>query len=373
MKLTNLILSNNQNTSVRILILCGVAWLPLLILTIIDGALFDAGVTIPLLKDVVPNVRGLIVIPLLVIADNVIEAMMARTLRYLRTSGIVPEPEQWRLNDLAEGMAAWINSKWVQLILVILAVGLSWWLQSDYTAMLKERGVTSWLLYLENGEINETMAGIWFLFVTSPLVSFLLYRWLWRFVAWSGFLYCLSRVKLDLYASHADLAGGLAVIGVGQCLFGIVFFILAAMISSEFAGNMLYQGETLVDVKRLVFVFICISIIVLLTPLLFFSKQLYQLKYEALIEYGALQYRGSRDFHKHWINEEAKDLMDSMQPSAIADYGAIYGAISNMRIVPISPKMLVILVAALLTPFLPLLLIKSSVWDVLKMLGGSLA
>jgi len=78
-------------------------------------------------------------------------------------------------------------------------------------------------------------------------------------------------VKLDLYASHIDLAGGLGVIGAGHCLFGIIFFILAAVISSDLASNMLYEGEKLLHVKQLVFIFIFISITVILIPLLFFS------------------------------------------------------------------------------------------------------
>ena len=80
MKLTNLILSNDENTVVRILVLTGVAWLPLVILTFIDGTLFIKDITIPFIKDVTPYIRCLVVIPLLVLADNIIEPMMARVM-----------------------------------------------------------------------------------------------------------------------------------------------------------------------------------------------------------------------------------------------------------------------------------------------------
>ena len=71
MKLTNLILSNDGNTSTRILLLVAIAWLPLVVLTLIEGTLFAADITIPFINDIAPYVRGLIVIPLLVMADNV--------------------------------------------------------------------------------------------------------------------------------------------------------------------------------------------------------------------------------------------------------------------------------------------------------------
>ena len=310
--------------------------------------------------------------PMLVMADYIIEPMMTRTLKYLQISGLVPDTEKEHLNDIVERMGSLINSKWVQLILALLAVAFSWFLQSDYTAMWAEREVTSWVLHQENGEVDETLAGTWSLFVSSPLISFLLYRWVWRFVVWSKFLYRISRIKLELQASHTDLAGGLGVIGAEHLLFGFLFFIIAMLISSELAGYMLYEGVVLLSVKHVAIVFITTSIVIILLPLLCFSKKLISLKQKALIQYGVLQHQVSNDFHRHWIKEEANDLVDSMQPSAMADYSAIYMIISNMRIVPVNPKMLLILAVGLLIPFLPLVLIQSSFWDILHKIGVSL-
>jgi hypothetical protein len=372
MKITNLILSNDGHIGVRILILSGIAWLPLVVLTLIEGTLFATDITIAFVNDVVPNVRGLIVIPLLVMADNIIEPMMTRVLKYLRTSGVVPDSEHVHLENAVERITYLINTKWIQAILVMLAVLVGWLLQADYVDMWKEKGVTSWALQQENGDVDQTIAGTWFLLVTAPMVSFLLYRWMWRFIVWSIFLYRVSRMKLELYASHSDLAGGLGMIGAGQALFGILFLILATMLSSELASNILYEGDKLVDVKLVVLVFIVISIVVIAIPLLFFTRKLFNLKRKALAEYGALQHQVSRDFHQHWISDEGKDLVDSMQPSAMADYSAVYEVVSTMRVVPLNPKAIVILAGMLLLPFLPLALTESTIWEVLQMIGGSL-
>jgi hypothetical protein len=250
-------------------LLSGIAWLPLVILTLIEGTFISNDITIPFVKDVVPYVRGLIIIPLLVMADNVIEPMMSRIVRYLRVSGIVPESEQESLNRAVNRMAYLMNIKWIQLIIVTLAILVSWRLRTDYVDMWKEEGVTSWALHLVNGEVDETLAGMWFLFITSPLVSFLFYRWIWRFIAWIIFLYRVSRLKLGLYASHTDLAGG-------QSLFGILFMVMAAMISSQLANNLLYEGEHLVDIRLIVMVFIIMSVIVIEAPLLFFHQETFQ-------------------------------------------------------------------------------------------------
>lgn len=371
MKITNLILSNDSHTGVRIVVLSGIAWLPLVVLTLIEGTFISDAITIPFIKDVVPYVRGLVIIPLLVMADNVIEPMMTRIVGYLRTSGVVPESERERLDGAVKKMAYLINIRWIQLAIVVLAVLVSWLLRTDYVDMWKEEGITSWALQMVDGEVDDTIAGLWFLFVTSPLVTFLFYRWIWRYIAWIVFLYRVSRLKLELYASHTDLAGGLGIFGGGQSLFGILFLVMATMISSQLANNLLYEGEDLLDVRLIVVVFIIISVVLIEAPLLFFARRLFNLKRRALAEYGALQHQISGDFHRNWISDEGRELVDSMQPSAMADYSAVYEIVSSMRIVPLNPRVIIVLAAILMLPFFPLALTEQSIWEVLRMIGDS--
>jgi hypothetical protein len=106
-------------------------------------------------------------------------------------------------------------------------------------------------------------------------------------------------------------------------------------------------------------------------PCYFSTRKLFNLKRKALAESGALQHQISGDFHHHWITDESKKLVDSMQPSAMADYSAVYEIVSGMRIVPLNPRVIIVLTIILLLPFLPLALTEESIWDVLKMLGDS--
>ena len=82
-----------------------------MVLTLIDGTFYTSEITIPFIKDVTPFVRGLIVIPLLVMADNLIEPMMARVLKYLKVSGVVTDSEKEYLSSAAEKMTRQMNSK----------------------------------------------------------------------------------------------------------------------------------------------------------------------------------------------------------------------------------------------------------------------
>lgn len=372
MRLADLILSNNIGTSKRLLILFGLAWLPLVVLTLIDGTFISSDITMPFIKDVVPFVKTLIVIPLLVMTDNLIEPMMARVLSYLRTSGIVTESDQDNLRTAAEKMATMINLKRVEFILIALVLAVSWFTQKDYSDMWHHMNVTSWALHQENGTVDETMAGLWFLLISSPLVSFLVYRWVWRFIVWSIFLFRVSRFNLKLYPSHTDHAAGLAVIGQNQILFGILFLVMASILSAELADNIIYEGDKLVDLKMTILVFIIICVAVITGPLLFFTKKLLDLKHRALVEYSALQQQISGDFHKAWIDDKSKGLVDSMHPSAMADYSAVFEVVSDMLVVPLKPKSLVYLAGMLLLPFLPLALTVSPITEILQKIGSSL-
>jgi hypothetical protein len=61
-----------------------------------------------------------------------------------------------------------------------------------------------------------------------------------------------------------------------------------------------------------------------------------------------------------------------MQPSAMADYTAVFQVIGSMRILPMSPKAIAILAAILALPFSPLALTESSIIEVIQMIGGAL-
>ena len=178
-------------------------------------------------------------------------------------------------------------------------------------------------------------------------------------------------MELELYARHTDLAGGLGMIGSGQVLFAIVFLIMASLVSSDVASNILYEGDKLVDARLVVLVFIVISIVFITFPLLFFTKKLYSLKRNSITEYSILQLQISRDFHKNWIEDQAADLVDSIHPSSMADYSVVYENVSNMRIIPLNPRMILVLAVILALPFLPLVLTEQSIWDVLKTIGDS--
>lgn len=370
MKINRILILSKHHIYGRTLLMVGVTWLPLLFLTIAEGALLT-GVDVPFLKDIVPYARCLIVIPLLISVESVIAPMIANVDEYLKTSGIVPVSDLPELTGFIEKRSVMMNALLVNLLLLLVSITASWFMKADYTELLELKNLSSWALYSEDGVIESSMSGMWFIYVSLPLVSFILYRWLWRFIVWSLFLYRISRLDLQLQATHSDLSGGLGIVGIAHNMFGVLFLAMSMMTSAQLANELLYEGAQFVDVKLFVIVYLVMSIVFINAPLLVFSRSLFKLKRQAILEYSLLQYQTSAEFHQHWITRKNSNMVDSVQPSAVADYSAVYETISSIRMMPLNPRGVAVMSAIILAPFLPLVFTQSSIKDVILTIGGS--
>jgi hypothetical protein len=252
--------------------------------------------------------------------------------------------------------------------LIFLALILSFSVLLGFSDMSVGKEVSSWAWRITGESKRVTIAGWWYLLVSAPMLQFLIYRWFWRLLIWIGFLYRVSRIRLAFQPTHSDLAGGLGILGSAQNAFGILFVAVGAMMSSALAHDILLEVRKLIEVQPEVVIFVVSSIAVIVAPLFLFSGQLFQAKGRALRSYGILQYELSQDFHRYWIVDRGKDLLNSEHPSTMADYNAVYETVKEMRIVPIKTKGTIILALVLVAPFLPLVLTQISMREALQRL-----
>lgn len=360
----------------QLLFVVVVLWLPLVLLTLYEGT-FTAGTTTrPFIYDLVPHVRFLIALPLLLLADLAIDPTFAVAIRNLQCSGVVPREHENLLQAALDKLQKARDALSPDIILLILAVAISWIFQPGYgyDGLQVEEG--SWLLGIDDDGLQLTGAGNWYVFVTAPLFQFVLFRWFWRFLIWAVFLYRLSRIPLALQSTHPDLAGGLGTLGMMQQTFTIVFVAFSTVMSSTIAHNILFEGDTLQGSVVDIIVFIGTCVVLVYAPLLFLVKGMYIARRTGLSRYGALGYRLSAAFDKKWITgfsagvgEELKDSTDS---STMADYAATFDTVFGMRLLPLSSRAVMMTAAALLIPFLPLVLTEFSVQDLLQRVIDSL-
>lgn len=360
----------------RILVYAGLTWLPLLILTAMDATMIGDKVSITFFRDPVPHVRFWIALPLLVFADLIIDPYMAAIVRHFQTSGLIPDEAKELYRQSLEKLVRQRDSAWVDVALFGLIVGLIWTLNFMFDRSSGRLESSSWMLAASGEGGKLTPAGWWLLLVSGPFIQFVLYRWIWRLIIWSGFMYRLSRISLVIHPAHPDRVGGLGILSGPQFSFGVIFAAIGAILSSTLASEIYHSERTLsgTQLEIVGFVLICCAIIII--PLCAFTRKLFEAKRRELRHYSTLANQLSEAFHNKWIEnasaQNGKNLISAVDPSAVADYSVIFETISAMRLIPLNRQKVLGLGVVLVVPFVPLIFTQFSIMDALQQLAQML-
>ena len=204
------------------------------------------------------------------------------------------------------------------------------------------------------------------MFVSIPILQFVLLRWYLRLFIWFRFLWQVSRIDLNLIPTNPDRCGGLAFLGKSAYAFGPVLFAQGAMLAGLVASRILYQGENLLSFKLQLLGFIALFVIAILSPLLMFTPRMAEVKRNGLAKYGLLAQRYVEDFHQKWVlGNPTEGLLGAADIQSLADLGNSYALVRDMRSVPFGLEDISRLAAATAAPLAPLLLTMFSAEDLI--------
>jgi hypothetical protein len=373
---THLLKEGEYRTRLVIAVLVTLSWLPLIVLSALTGTLTDSGTTVGLVSDWQPHVRCLFAIPALVIAAIIIDPIIGGALNGFRESGILPDEQRPKLEQALDELSRRRDAFLPDFVMLAIVALLAWSYVSGFADIGIENEPMSWMVAKADSDSPLTLAGWWSLLVSAPVLQILLYRWLWRFVIWAGFLYHFSRIKLTLEPSHPDLAAGLGPLKYTQGAFTIVFVALSAMVSVSLANEIMLTDLTLLQMRPFIIGFIVACIALTSLPLLFFAPKLVEAKRRGRRAYGVLGHKLTRAFDERWTDKDeasvGEDLLHAIDPSAMADYTAVYENVKGMHIIPVSLRSYALQAALLALPFLPLIFIEISFPEVMSRLLDSL-
>ncbi len=200
----------------RIIVFALLAWLPLLVLSALEGQLLDGGVAVPFLMDVEVHIRFLVAMPLLIIAELVVHRRMRPLVQQFLERNLIPESAMTRFEAAVASAFRLRNSVLAEVLLIAFVYGvgiLVVWRQ--YLAL----GTATWYATPSAEGSKLSVAGIWYGYVSLPIFQFLLCRWYFRMFIWIRFLWQVSRIELSLVPTHPDRVGGLGFRGQhGLCL-----------------------------------------------------------------------------------------------------------------------------------------------------------
>jgi hypothetical protein len=355
----------------RIIVISLFCWLPLLVLSAVEGNALGGSAAVPFLLDVEVYTRFLLALPLLVVAEVVVHQRMRSVVKQFLERDLIPEHAMARFDAAIASAFRLRNSVLAEvlLFLFVYVVGiLVVW--RHYIAI----DTATWYATPSNGGAKFSLAGMWLGYVSLPIFQFLLCRWYFRMFIWTRFLWHVSRIDLSLVPTHPDRVGGLGFLSITVYAFIPLLLAHGALLAGVLGNRIYYLGANLPDFILEILILVIFLMCVVLGPLLVFAPQIAQAKRVGLREYGALAERYVREFDSKWLRSGApgEQLVGSSDIQSLADLSNSFEVVWTMRIAPFTKEAIITLAAATVAPIAPLLLTMMPLEELLKKLLGIL-
>lgn len=340
----------------RILLIPLLAWLPLLVLSLIEGEALGGRAAVPFLLDIEVHVRFLVALPLLIVAELVVHQRMRFVVRQFLERNLIPQNALPRFEEAIASAFRMRNSVLAEVLLIafvyVVGILLIW---RHYLALSTD----TWYAVPTAEGLKLSITGAWYGYVSLPIYQFLLVRWYYRIFIWTRFLWQVSRIELSLIPTHPDRVGGLGFLANTAYAFMPLAVAHGAMLAGPIANRIFYLAAALPEWKVEIAVMVVFLLCLVLGPLLVFSPQLAQAKRTGNREYGALAERYVREFDAKWLRGGApanEPLVGSGDIQSLADLVNSFEVVRTMQLAPITRDAFIRLVAATLIPVVPLLL-----------------
>jgi len=356
----------------RIIVITLIAWLPLLVLSALEGQVLGGSATVPFLLDVEVHVRFLVALPLLIAAELVVHQRMRSVVKLFLGRHLIPESAMTRFNAAIASAFRLRNSVLAEALLIafvyVVGVLIVW---RHYMAL----DAATWYATASVSGSKLSLAGMWYGYVSLPMFQFLLCRWYFRLFIWARLLWQVSRIELSLVPTHPDRVGGLGFLSNTVFAFALLAVAHGTMLAGPLANRIFYLGAALIEYKIEIAVVVIFMLCVVLGPLLVFAPQLAHAKRKGLREYGTLAERYVREFDAKWLRGGApadEPLVGSGDIQSLSDLNNSYEVVRTMRVAPVTKEAVIQLVVATLAPIAPLLLTMMPLEQLLKTLLGVL-
>ena len=351
------------------LVLGAFLWIVLLALALVEGF----GHVLFSMEAIGGHVRLLVVIPLLFVCEAFIDPRFTAFVHVIVRSQVVPVTTRPALESEIARIARWKDA-WVPEALFLLAAVL-------LALTMRNENFFAYLSGLTGGSNPSAVAATtwtsqWYWMVCVPLFRFLWLRWLWRLALWCFFLWRVSRLDLRLVPTHPDRAGGLGYLEWVHSEFSPLVLAISAAQSASLAQDIALGRMTFDGIYPGVAFILIADAVLFLGPLQIFSRKLWACKVKGLSDYSAFAERYVNAFDRKWLGADptpGEPLLGTADIQSLADLSNSVNIVRDMRLVPVSPSLLMYLAVAALLPLLPLALFKYPLADLLAKFFGSLS
>jgi hypothetical protein len=214
-----------------------------------------------------------------------------------------------------------------------------------------------------------SLAGWWRTLVSQPLFVSLQAAALWRLLLWGRLLWRVSRMDLQLVASHPDRLGGLRLVQVTLRGFLLLAFAWGVIDASNVAAGVIFDDRTIMDYRHLILAHVLGVLVLFIGPQLTLWAPVLRLHWQGTLEYGRLASQLGREFDAKWLTTRRVDKESLSVPdfSATTDLYSIAANVRDINVFFLDTRSVLALVVATLLPFVPILFVRFPVDEVLNM------
>ncbi len=150
-----------------------IAWLPLLLLSTLEGNVWSGTTTVPFLKDIEAQTRFLVALPLLIVAELIVHQRMRNLVQQFLERNLIPESGKARFKSAIASAFRLRNSVLIEVLLIALVYGVGISIIWRQNVVLD---TNTWYATPSANGSKLSLAGMWLGFVSMPIFQFLLIR-----------------------------------------------------------------------------------------------------------------------------------------------------------------------------------------------------
>jgi len=355
---------DNAHTLRKIFFFTAITWIPLLVLSTVEGLLWGDKVQVSFLPEFATHIRLLIAIPLFLVAEVVVDNRVKITLKQFTRTGLVTEGGMAQFELAKQKADRMCESIWAEVFILALIV-----FNLVFRSVVNPISLTTWA-FPDNIGHGLSLAGYWAAIVSLPLFQFLALRWLWRWIIWVRLMLMISKAGLRLHPAHPDKSGGLGFLGEPPFVFSLITFTLGVVFAAMLAEFVVFMDLKLRDHYALIGAFALLSVLINVAPLLTFIIPISLARTKGIFDYNALIIDHYRGFDDKWIERQSENetLLGSPDVSSVSDFGPIYESINKMTPFPFDFRIMLLSIIISLLPLLPVFALQIPIAEMFKML-----
>jgi len=351
-----------QSVGRLVVVSIAITWIPLVVLALIGQAIDHEAE--PLLRDFTIHAELLVTLPLLLVADRVLDLQCEIAVRRLFAERFVTPAASKRVRAVLGHASRMRDAAAPEIVLFAIALGV---------------GVAGLLGAAPHARIfygvlppKHAVLRAWCALVSLPIFQFVLWRSLFRWALWARVLFGIARAPIALVPIHADRRGGISFLkwpSVAYC--ALLLFAVSAALCGRWATRIAVEGTKADAFKPLFYAFVLIGVVVALAPLCAFVPKLLAARRDAREQYGGLVADYGRALAARWFDRprRSSELLGSPDFQSFADISSSFREnVEKMSVLLFGvPDAVALLVVAAL-PAIPLVLSQASANEILRKL-----